>query len=113
MFRDSSLVNGVYSFMVNSLISDTQNPEASGFSSTHAYKYKTKRQAKMKRRQNKMTFLLASHKSSLYLKSMKMYTDHKRVKKIETSLVTFCNADKFTQIDYDLSKKNKTLNPIE
>ena len=33
---------------------DTQNPEISGFSTAHAYKYKTKRLAKMKRGQRKM-----------------------------------------------------------
>ena len=33
------------------LLFDTQNPEISGFSTARAYKYKTKRQAKMKRRQ--------------------------------------------------------------
>ena len=34
------------------LLFDTQNPEISGnFSAAHAYKYKTKQQAKMKRRQ--------------------------------------------------------------
>ena len=33
------------------LILHTQNPEISGFSTAHAYKYKTKWQAKMKRRQ--------------------------------------------------------------
>ena len=31
------------------LLFDTQNPGISGFSTAHAYKYKTKRQAKMKR----------------------------------------------------------------
>ena len=36
-----------------SLISDTQNPEISGFSIAHAYKYKTKRQEKMNRRHRK------------------------------------------------------------
>ena len=35
------------------LISDTHYPVISGFSIAHAYKYKTKRQAKMKRRQKK------------------------------------------------------------
>ena len=40
---------------------DTQNPEMSGFSTADAYKYKTKRQAKMKRNSRKVTFLLISH----------------------------------------------------
>ena len=43
-----------------SLISATQNPEISRFSTEHAYNYKTKRRAKRKREENKMTFLLAS-----------------------------------------------------
>ena len=46
------------------LLFDTQNPEISGFSTAHAYKYKTKRQAKMKRRHRKMTFVLISHQST-------------------------------------------------
>ena len=33
---------------------NTQNPEISGFSTAHAYKYKTKRLTKMKRGQRKM-----------------------------------------------------------
>ena len=39
------------------LLFDTQNPGISGFSTAHAYKYKTKRQAKMKRDRRKMTFV--------------------------------------------------------
>ena len=35
------------------LLFDTQNPEISGFSTAHAYKYKTKWLAKMKRRRQK------------------------------------------------------------
>ena len=35
------------------LFFDTQNSEISGFSTAHVYKYKTKRQAKVKRRQQK------------------------------------------------------------
>ena len=35
------------------MLLDTQNPEISRFSTAHAYKYKTKQQAKMKRRQEK------------------------------------------------------------
>ena len=45
------------------LILDKQNPEISGFSTAHAYRYKTKRQTKMKRRQKENL--------SLYLKSTK------------------------------------------
>ena len=33
-------------------------------SSAHAHKYKTKRQIKMNRRENKMTFLMVSHQST-------------------------------------------------
>ena len=50
-FRFSSLV---YVLCVNLFaFFDTQNPEISGFSTAHAYKYKTKRQANIKRRQQK------------------------------------------------------------
>ena len=49
------------------LLFDTQNPGISGFSTAHAYKYKTKRQAKMKRDSRKMTFLLISHQATLVL----------------------------------------------
>ena len=53
----------------NPLLFHTQNPGISGFSTAHAYKYKTKRQAKMKRKQQKkMTFLLISHQATLVLK---------------------------------------------
>ena len=38
-------------------ISDTQNPEISRFSTAHAYKYKTKQQPKMKRRQKDDIFV--------------------------------------------------------
>ena len=40
------------------LLFDTQNPEISEFSTAHAYKYKTKRQAEM-------TFLAISHQATL------------------------------------------------
>ena len=49
------------------LLFDTQNPEISGFSTAHAYKYKTKRQAKLKRDSRKMTFLLISYQATLVL----------------------------------------------
>ena len=49
------------------LLFDTQNPEISGFSTAHAYKYKTKRQTKMKQDSKKMTFLLISHQATLVL----------------------------------------------
>ena len=81
MFRDSSLVYGVRT----ALLSDTQNyPEISGFSTVHAYKYKTNQQALNESKTKKITFLLASHQSTLYLKSLEVGTDHKREKKIET-----------------------------
>ena len=38
-----------------------------GFLTARAYKYKTKRQAKMKRRQKKTTFFLISHQATLVL----------------------------------------------
>ena len=62
-YSDSSLIflrnittlrfDFLLSFMVRAqpLLFDTWNPEISGFSTAHAYKYKTKRQANMKRRQ--------------------------------------------------------------
>ena len=46
--------------LCNPLLFDTKNPGISGFSTAHAYKHKTKRQAKIKRRQRKITFF--SHK---------------------------------------------------
>ena len=49
--------------MPKPLLFDTRSPDISGFSIAHAYEYKTKRQAKMKRRQRQMTFLLISHRS--------------------------------------------------
>ena len=57
----------IHSFMVCAQTSapfDTQNPENSRFSTAHAYKYKTKRQAKMKWRQQKKDILLISHQST-------------------------------------------------
>ena len=39
----------------SALIFDTQNPEISRFLIAHAYKYKTKRQAKMNQKHRKMT----------------------------------------------------------
>ena len=52
------------------LLFDTQNPRISGFSTAHAYKYKTKRQAKIKRDSRKMTFLLISHQATLVLEKV-------------------------------------------
>ena len=46
------------------LLLDTQNPR---FSTAHASKQKTKRQAKMKRDSRKMTFLLISRQATLVL----------------------------------------------
>ena len=65
------------------LLFDTQNPGILGFSTAH--KYKTKRQAKMKRdSRKKWHFCWLVTRLPLYLKSMGLRTDHKRVKKIET-----------------------------
>ena len=47
-------------FVLTAPISDTQNPEILGFQ----LQYKIQRQAKMKRREYKMRFLLASHQST-------------------------------------------------
>ena len=49
------------------LLFDTQNPGILGFQTAHAYKYKTKWQAKMKRNSRKMTFLLIYHHATLVL----------------------------------------------
>ena len=50
------------------LLFDTQNPRIPGFLIAHAYKYKTKRQAKMKKKDSrKMIFLLISHQATLAL----------------------------------------------
>ena len=46
------LFDGLWSVR-KSLLLDTQNPEIAGFSTAHAYKYKTKWQAKMQRKQQK------------------------------------------------------------
>ena len=42
-------------------------PEISGFSSAHAYKYKTKRQANEAKDSRKMTSFLISHQATLVL----------------------------------------------
>ena len=47
------------------MLFDTQNAGILGFSTAHAYKYKTKRQAKNKRDSRKTTFLLISHQATL------------------------------------------------
>ena len=72
-----------HSFMVcaQTSVFDTQNPEISGFSTAHAYKYKTKRQAKMKRDSRKMTFLLISHQATLALKMHRFRVKRKMKKK--------------------------------
>ena len=57
--------------MLTFIVSDTQNPGISGFSTVHAYKYKTKRQEKMKRDSRKMTFLLISHQATLVLENQR------------------------------------------
>ena len=49
------------------ILFDTQNPGITVFSTEHAYKNKTKRQAKMRRDSRKMTFLLISHQATLVL----------------------------------------------
>ena len=70
--------NGVSGWLLNRIyrtcnvsgmdgVFDTQNPEISGSSTAHAYKYKTKRQAEMKLDSRKMTFLLISHQATLVL----------------------------------------------
>ena len=72
----------------NTLVSNTQNPEISRFqihrilekiTIMNAYKYKTKRQAKLKQRQNKIGFCWLVTSLPLYLKSTAVLTDHKRV----------------------------------
>ena len=51
----------LHSFMVCAQTSAFWYTESWDFSTAQAYKYKTKRQAKMKRDSKKMTFLLISH----------------------------------------------------
>ena len=53
------------------LISDTQNPEISGFSTAHAYEYKTKRQAKNETKTEKNDIFCC-------LKSIALRTYHKQ-----------------------------------
>ena len=65
----------------------TQNLENSEFSTAYACKYETKRHAKMKQRQRKMTFyLLVSHHQSPHVPEKHSFCIHttKRVRKIET-----------------------------
>ena len=76
--------------LINKLISDTQNPEISGFSTTHLYKYKTKRQAKMKRRQEKNYFLL------IFVDTEKHSFRHIVLLHIQRFLVLESLIDKFT-----------------
>ena len=64
------------------LLFDTQNPGIPGFSTAHAYKYKTKRQAKMKRDSRKMTFFMISHQATLVLEKHRFA--HRPVKEIKT-----------------------------
>ena len=55
------------------LLFDTQNPGISGFSTVHAYKCKTKRQAKMNLDSRKMTFfLLVSYQATLLLEKHRL-----------------------------------------
>ena len=75
----------LHSFIVlqNVLISYTQNDQNLEFTTGNAFEYKTKRQVKAKRRQKKMTFLLASHQST-FVSEKHRSAYHKRVKKTET-----------------------------
>ena len=67
------------------LISGTQNPELLGLLTAHVYKYKTKLQAKLKRKiSEKYQFCWLVTSLTLYWKSISMPTDHQQVKKIET-----------------------------
>ena len=68
-FRYSSLVDGLCAnlcFLIHRIL------ELSGFSTAHAYKYKTKQQAKMKRDSRKMTFLSISHQATLELEKQRL-----------------------------------------
>ena len=60
------------------LLFDTQNPEISGFSTAHAYNYKTKRHAKMKQDREKWHFCWLITILPMYLKSRGLRTDHER-----------------------------------
>ena len=67
------------------LLFDIQNPGISGFSTVHAYKYKPNGKQKGSEYRRKITFFLISDTSlPIYLKSINLHTDNKRVKKIET-----------------------------
>ena len=92
-FNFSSLV---YSLLRTAMILETQNLEISGL--RMRYKHKTKRQARMKRRQKKITFLLASHQSTFVPgKHLTVRIDHKWVKKIYVESYVVVNLDnKFT-----------------
>ena len=95
---------------------DTQNQDSQ--LGMRTYKYKTKRKAKNKLRTEKKCHLLASYQPvsyasilPLYLKSIAVLADHKRVKKVP-SVVLFCNADNllhFLSLIKHLLKTNKFL----
>ena len=88
MFRDSSLVYGVRT----ALLSDTQNyPEISGFSTVHAYKYKTNRQALNESKTKKFTFLLASHQSTLVPEKLRSGYRPQTSKENRNVVHMFCN----------------------
>ena len=77
------------------LLFDTQNPRILGFSTAHAYKYKTKRQAEIKRDSRKMTFLLISHQASLVLEKHR-FAHRPQTSKENRDVVLFCYAEKLS-----------------
>ena len=65
------------------LLFDTQNPGISEFSTAHAYKYKTKREAKMKQDSRKMPFLLIIYQVTFVLEKHRFTTILKTYLKVE------------------------------
>ena len=73
------------------MLFDTQNPGILGFSTAHAYKYKTKRQAKMKRDRRKMTVLLICHQAPLVLEKHE-FAHRPLMSEENRNVVLFCYA---------------------
>ena len=63
------------SYVCTALISGTQNPEISGLSTAHAYKYRTKHQVKKEAKTEKEWHFVTS--LPLYLENIAVRTDHK------------------------------------
>ena len=80
------------------MISDIQNPKISGLSTAHAYKYKTKQQAKLiKRRKIEMAFLLACYQST-YVREKHRNAYRQKTSEENRNVVLFCNTNKADKV---------------